>query len=128
MLLGALEFLTQEVDPSGTTIVDDCNDFSELICFLMMWTVRHRWPEGSRFVFNCYRHWAQLLLHQLGWPPVKILSREGVTQGESLSMVLYGIILVPLSKELRLADPGFLSPVYSDDVAFKDWYNEVYSS
>ena len=109
-------------------LVEAHNGFYEMSRLAMLWIVQHRWPAGARLAFNCYRHWAQLLLHQLGWPPVKILSREGVTQGESLSMVLYGIILVPLSKELRLADPGFLSPVYSDDVAFKDWYNEVYSS
>ena len=84
----------------------------------MLWTVRHRWPEGARFVFNCYRHWAQLLLCQPGEPPVKILIREGVTQGDPLPMVLYGITLVPLAEELRTADTGLLSPFYADDVAF----------
>ena len=33
-------------------------------------------------------------------------------------MVLYAITLVPLAKELRVADPGFLSPFYLDDAAF----------
>ena len=33
-------------------------------------------------------------------------------------MVLYGIILVPLAKKLRVADPGLLSPFYTDDAAF----------
>ena len=33
-------------------------------------------------------------------------------------MVLYDITLVPLSEELRAADPGILSPFYADDVAF----------
>ena len=28
--LGALEFLTQDVDPSGTTLVDACNGFNKL--------------------------------------------------------------------------------------------------
>ena len=28
--LGALEFLTQDADPSGTTLVDACNGFNEL--------------------------------------------------------------------------------------------------
>ena len=49
---------------------------------------------------------------------VTILSREGVIQGDSLSMVLYGITLVPLAEELRAADPGLLSPFYVDDAAF----------
>ena len=33
-------------------------------------------------------------------------------------MVLYGITLVPLAKELRVADPGLLLPFYADDAAF----------
>ena len=108
--LGACEFLTQESDPTGTPLVDTRNGFNELSRLAMMWTVRHRWPAGARFAFNCYRHWGQLLLHHMGDPTVKILSREGVTQGDPLSMVLYGITLVLLTEELRAADPGLLSP------------------
>ena len=33
-------------------------------------------------------------------------------------MVLYGITLVPLSKELRAADLGLISPFYADDAVF----------
>ena len=40
--LGALEFLTQDADPSGTTLVDDCNGFNELSRLAILWTVRHR--------------------------------------------------------------------------------------
>ena len=29
--LGALEFLTQDAEPSGTTLVDACNGFNDLI-------------------------------------------------------------------------------------------------
>ena len=54
----------------------------------------------------------------MGEPPVTILSIEGVTQGDLLSMVLYGITLVPLAKEIKAADPGLLLPFYVDDVAF----------
>ena len=84
----------------------------------MLWSVRHRWPARARFDFNCYRHWVQLLLCQLGKTPVKFLSREGVTQGDPLSMVLYKTTLVPLAEELRAADTGHLSPFYADDAAF----------
>ena len=84
----------------------------------MLWTVPHRWPVGARFTFNCYKHWAQLLVCQPVEFPVTILSREGVTQGDLLSMVLYRITLVPLAEELRAADMGILSPFYADDVLF----------
>ena len=33
-------------------------------------------------------------------------------------MVLYGITLIPLTEELRAADPGLLSPFYADNAAF----------
>ena len=85
----------------------------------MLWTVRHRWTAGERFNLNFYKHWAQLLLHQPGETQVTILHREGVIQGDPLSMVLYGITLVPLAEELRAADPGLLSPFYADDATFE---------
>ena len=79
--LGALEFLNHDAEPSGTTLVDVRNGFDDLIRLAMLWTVRHRCPAGARFAFNCYRHWAKLLLRQPEEPPVTILSREGLTQG-----------------------------------------------
>ena len=84
----------------------------------MLWTVRHRWPDGAIFAFNCYKHWEQFLLYQPGEPPVTTLSKEEVTQGDPLYMVLYGIPLVPLAEELQAADPELLSPFYADDAAF----------
>ena len=50
--LGALEFLTQEAEPSGTTLIDARNGFNKLSRLAMLWTVRHRWPTGARFAFN----------------------------------------------------------------------------
>ena len=66
----------------------------------MMWTVRHHWTAVARFAFNCYKHWVQLLLSHLGSPSVTLMIRNGVMQGYPLSMVLYGITLVPLTKDL----------------------------
>ena len=116
--LGSLQFLTQNAEPSGTTLVDARNGFNEMSRLAMLWTVWHLWTAGARFASNCYMHWAELLLHHPEEPPVTILSREGVTQGDPLLMVLYGITLIALSEELRAADPGLLSPFYADDAAF----------
>ena len=33
-------------------------------------------------------------------------------------MVLYGVTLVPLAEELRVVDPGLLSPFYKDNAVF----------
>ena len=54
--LGAIEFLTQEAEPIGTTLVNACNGFNKLSRLEMLWTVWHRWTEGSTFAFNCSRH------------------------------------------------------------------------
>ena len=109
--LEALEFLTQDAEPSGTTLVDARNGFNELSRLAMLRTVRHRWPAGARIAFNCYKHWEQLLLRHPGEPPVTILSREGVTQGDPLSMVLYRIPLVPPRKGALISGPGATLPV-----------------
>eukprot|EP00957_Ditylum_brightwellii_P103222 7867448-Ditylum_brightwellii.AAC.1 len=69
------------------------------------------------FVFNCYRHWAQLVIQQPGADPVILHSREGVTQGDPLSMVVYGVALLPLTEITRAADKGVLAPFYANDMA-----------
>ena len=80
MELEATGCLTQEADPSGTTLVDACNGLNKLSRLEMLWTLRHCCPAGSRYVFNCYKYWAQFILCKFGETPVKLLSWEGVTQ------------------------------------------------
>ena len=41
--LEALDFLTQDAEPSGTTLVDAHNGFNALSRLAILWTVRHRW-------------------------------------------------------------------------------------
>ena len=54
--LGALYFLTQDSEPSGTMFVDARNGFNKLSRLAMLWTVRHLWLAGERFTFNSYMH------------------------------------------------------------------------
>ena len=42
-------------------------------------------------------------------------SKEGVTQGDPLAMIAYGIGVLPLIRELRGAHPRVTQPWYADD-------------
>jgi hypothetical protein len=104
-------------EPEAVLLVDARNGFNELGRKAMLWTTRHRWVSGARFAFNCYRHAIQLVLRRPGDSCYILLSREGVTQGDPLAMVLYGLALVPLAEMLREAVPEVLQPWYADDAA-----------
>jgi hypothetical protein len=101
--------------PVGSTAVDAENGFNNLNKMGALWTVRHRWARGSRFTFNCYRHYARLIVRVPGSKPRILLSREGVTQGCVLAMMVYGVALLPLAEKLREAVPTVLQPWYADD-------------
>jgi len=66
--------------------MDAKNGFNELSRKCVMHTTRHVWPAGCLFAFNCYRHCAKLIMRQYGKDAYVILGREGVTQGDPLSM------------------------------------------
>ncbi len=108
-----------EYGPEGLTLVDARNGFNELSRYSMLWTARHRWPKGTRFAFNCYRHYARCINRNPGDEPSILLSRERVTQGCPQSGILYGIGLLPLAEYLR-HDDGPQQPLNS--TVFQPWY------
>ena len=116
--LEAIWLLTQEADTGVITLVDARNGFNVMIRLEMLWTVHHHWQAGAMFAFNCYMHWSQLLLCQPGDALVIILSLEGVIQGDPISMLLYGITLVPLEEDLKDMDLTVMSHFCADDAAF----------
>ena len=98
LVTGATEYLMQEELPGVTTLVDARNGFNKMIRLVIPCTVIHLWLPGvggGGVAFNGYKHWTQLLLLWLEKAHIVILRREGVRQGDLLSMVLYEITLVP---------------------------------
>ena len=56
----------------------------------MIWSVQNEWPSGAQIISNCYRHWATIVLKDLENGSGHFLhSKESVTQGGPLSMIVY---------------------------------------
>ena len=66
----------------------------------MLWMVTPFCPAGARFKMNCYRHEAFLVVHQTAAVCNFRKIRDGVTQGDPLSMVLYILALLPIYEAL----------------------------
>ena len=93
------------------------NAFNEENRTAMLWAIRHEWPSGAQFTFNCYCHWAALVVCYTGGRSGHFLHiKEGVTQGDRLLMISYGIGVLPLIKEFWGSHPRVTQPCYADDV------------
>ena len=69
---------------TGFLLIDADNAFNEASRVNMLWTIRHEWPAGARFAFNCYPHHSLLVVRNPGGKPLTFFSKEGVTQGTHL--------------------------------------------
>ena len=51
----------------------------------MLWDVLYVCPSDAQFTFNCYRHWATLVVRDKGYRSCHfLLSKEGMTQGDPM--------------------------------------------
>ena len=96
-------------------IVDSKNAFNEINWVGMIWTVRHLWPSGACFFFNCYRKWSSLVLRNINRINSFIHNTEGITQGDPLAMIAYGIWILTLINNTRWEIPDVTQPQYYDD-------------
>ena len=69
-------------------LVDAGNGFNNLSRYGMLWTVRYRWCKLFKFTFDCYRHEIRLVCCQPSGAADIILSKEGVTKSDHLTMAL----------------------------------------
>jgi hypothetical protein len=100
----------------GFLLIDHArNAFNELNRTIMLWKVRHEWPSGARFTFNCYKHWSILVIRGNNGTGVMLFSKEGVTQGDPISMFAYGVGVLPLIRQLKKQFPEVGQPWYADD-------------
>ena len=113
------------IDRWGFLLVDARNAFNEINRISMLWTIRHEWPAGARFAFNCYRHYSPLLCRDPDGHSFTLFSREGVTQGDPLSMFAYGVGILPLIRQLKAAHPSCIQPWYADDAGSAGTFESI---
>ena len=99
----------------GVLLVDAKNAFNKINRVGMLWTVRHLWPPGARFVFDFYHHWSSRVLRNGNRTSIILHSIEGVTQGGHLAMIAYGIGILPLINNLKQEIPDVTQPWHADD-------------
>ena len=85
-------------DGWGLLLMDASNAFNSVNRAAAIWNSRILWSRSSRYIFNAYQGYAMLFI---AGSKTYILSREGVTQGDPMAMLVYGIAILPLTKKLK---------------------------
>ena len=97
-------------------LIDAPNAFNEGNWQMMAWVERHEWPSGCRMLLNFYQHHSSLVIRVKN-PSMSesIQIMEGVTQGCPFAMVGYGLLVLPLIRQLQKEFPTVASPWYADE-------------
>ena len=95
----------------GLLLVDADNAFNRLNRKVALLNIRHICPSLSIILINCYRMPARLYVAG----SLELSSEEGVTQGDPLAMVMYGLALLPLIRAIRPDDGDGVQSWYADD-------------
>ena len=110
----------------GVLLVDAANAFNSLNHAAMLLHSHVLWPCCAQFLFNTYRGWSVLIVRGSS---TFLYSKEGVTQGDPLSMFMYALGTLPLIRSLHKSG-HWMQLWYADDVSaggtlldLLDWFN-----
>ena len=107
------ESYSNDVDGWGVLLVDASNAFNSINRIALLWNARVLWPRCSRYLFNTYRGWAMMVVQG---SQELLVSKEGVTQGDPLSMLMYAVATYPLICSLKNPDK-WIQNWYADDAS-----------
>ena len=99
-------------DGCGLLLVDAKNAFNSVNRCASLWNARILWPRGARYLFNTYRGFSKLWI---SGSSDFLFSKEGVSQGDPLSMLMYAMAVLPLIR--RLSDRGRRIQNYADNAS-----------
>ena len=108
-------------DSWGFLLIDAVNAFNMINRTTALWNARVLWPRCSRFLFNTYRGYSMLILKDT---KECIYSKEGVTQGDPLSMFFYAVAVLPLIRSLA-SNSNFVQCWYADDSACAGMLSQI---
>ena len=111
----------------GVLMVDAKNAFNSVNRAVSLLNARVLWPRCSRFLFNTYRGYSSLWINGSSDP---LFSREGITQGDPLSMLFYAVALLPLIRLLKSSH--YTQSWFADDSAcvgslenVRSWFKQL---
>ncbi len=121
----ALRDLFRQADTDAIILVDASNAFNNLNRQVALHNIRYQCPAISTMLINCYRGNAPLFVDGSG-----LLSQEGTTQGDPLSMAMFALASVPLIN--RIASPRAPQVWFADDAAsggalaaLREWWDRL---
>ena len=88
----ALNALFDQADTEAVILVDASNAFNNLNRQVALQNIQYQCPIISKLLINCYRGNASLFVDGTA-----LLSQEGITQGDSLSIAMFALATVPLT-------------------------------
>ena len=109
----ARQQLYEDKSVQGIFLVDAKNAFNTLNREAALHNIQHVCPALAVTLQNCYQAPSRLFVSGGG----EILSREGTTQGDPLSMPFYALALLPLLSHLKKEHPAVRQAWLADDSA-----------
>lgn len=125
----AMADIFDDEETEAVLLVDASNAFNSINRNVMLHNITILCPYLATFVNNCYS--SHIRLFAIGG--IEISSSEGTTQGDPIAMALYGICLIPMTKNLETI-PDTKQVAYADDITgagkllgLRKWWDELRS-